>query len=548
MFLENIRSPEDIKKLNINELNILAKEMRTALINKASKVGGHLGSNLGVVELTIALHYVFDCPDDKIVWDVSHQTYCHKMLTGRVRAFLNEAEYNTVTGYTNPEESKYDLFSIGHTSTAIGLATGIAKERDLKNGKENVIAVVGDAALDGGQSFESLNFAGELGTGIIIVVNDNDMSIPENHGALRNNLNRLHYSSRNCKDNYFKVLGFSYKIIRDGHDLSKLVRTFKEVKNTKKPVVVHVCTVKGKGYKYAEEDKEKWHWAKPFDIKSGIYQSTIPKENYGSIIRDYLLEKITNDKDVVVIAASTPHCIGFNSNARKKAGKQFIDVGIAEQNAVTIATGIAKRGGKPIIATFASFWQRAYDQIEQEMCLNKIPVTMIITNASVYGQNDETHCGLYDIPLLGNIRNLMYLAPTNKEEYINMLEWSINQNKTPVAIRVPWTEVNHSDEDVEKDYSKEKYKITINGNKLAILALGSFYQLGQRIEKFVEEKTKIKPTLINPRYINDVDSETLELLKKNHKYIITLEDGLLSGGWGSRIAQFYSDSDIKVKC
>lgn len=545
MIIERIHNPGDLKCLSINELNALASEIRDALIQKISKTGGHMASNLGVVELTIALHTVFNSPVDKIIFDVSHQSYVHKMLTGRKDAFLKEEHYDDVSGYSNPEESEHDHFHIGHTSTSISLACGMAKVRDLKENHENIIAVIGDASLDGGEAFEALNYAKELHSGLIVVVNDNNMSIPENYGGLHDLLNDLRENDGHVKNNFFEALGFEYKLVRDGHNLEELIKVLSSVKDTDHLVVVHCCTQKGKGYAFAEQDKEKWHWARPFNIETGEYYGGVPKENYGSIIAGHLLEKMKSDPDVVVVAASTPLCIGFNSQNRKLAGKQFMDAGIAEQNALSMTAAIAKAGGKPIFATNSTFYQRAYDQIEQEMCISKCPATMIVSHASVWGHTNNTHAGLYDIVLFANLPNLIYLAPTNIEEYLAMLDWSIEQNQFPVAIRIPWTKVEHTSRAIRTEYATPRYEIVKKGNDVAIIALGSFYQIGEKVASLLK-KTGITATLINPMFISGIDANTLDGLKHDHKLVVTLEDGILSGGFGSKISQFYSLSDMKV--
>lgn len=545
MIIENINCPRDLKKLSTNELITLSAEIRTALINKMSKLGGHMASNLGVVEITVALHTVFDSPVDKIIFDVSHQSYVHKMLTGRKNAFLYEEDYGDVSGYSNPDESEHDFFNIGHTSTSISLACGMAKARDLKGEKENIIAVIGDASLDGGEAFEAINYAKELHSGLIVVVNDNNMSIPENYGGLHDLLNSLRENNGEVKDNYFKALGFEYKFVKNGHDIESLIAAFQDVKNTDHPVVIHCCTQKGKGYYFAEQDKEKWHWARPFNIDTGEYIGGVPKENYGAIVAEHLLEKMKNDNDVVVIAASTPLCIGFNAERRAKAGRQFVDVGIAEQNALSMTAAIAKRGGKPVFATNSTFYQRAYDQIEQEMCISKCAATMILSHASVWGHTNDTHVGLYDIILFANVPNLIYLAPTNCEEYLAMLDWSIDQDKFPVAIRIPWTQVYHTDKNVRTDYFDIKYEVTQMGSRVAIIALGSFYYIGEEIVALLKQK-EIDATLINPMFITGLDEETLDKLKANHKLVVTLEDGIVNGGFGAKIAQYYGSTNMKV--
>ncbi len=548
MILDKVTSPADLKKLPADKLPELAREIRDVLINKASNFGGHLGSNLGVVELTIALHYVFDSPKDKIVFDVSHQCYVHKILTGRKAAFLDEKLYRSVSGYTNPKESEHDMFNVGHTSTSISLACGLAKGRDICKRTENIIAVIGDAALDGGEAFEALNSAVEVGGGLIVVVNDNDMSIPENHGALCKHLAELRKNEGKCENNFFKALGFDYYFVKDGHNIAELIEAFTKVKDITHPVIVHCVTKKGKGYSFAEDNSEKWHWAHPFNIETGeFYKGTaVPKENYGSIVGQYLMQKIKDDPKIVAMTASVPAYIGFNSERRKEAGSQYVDVGIAEANGVTMAAAIAKSGGKPVFVTGSSFYQRAYDQIEQEMCINRCAATMLVAFSGINGHDSDAHAGLYDMALLGNIPGLIYLAPSNKQEYLAMLEWSIEQNESPVAIRIPWNGVHYTNEPVPPEYSKTKYMVRKSGSQVAILGLGSFYQLAEQVAELIKKEMKIEPTLIDPMFITGVDEPLLEDLKSNHKLIVTLEDGIVLGGFGARISQFYGVDDMKV--
>lgn len=546
--IDRIASPADLKKISVENLPELAQEIRDILIRKASGFGGHLGSNLGIVELTIALHYVFESPKDKIVFDVSHQCYVHKMLTGRKSAFMDEEQYRSVSGYTNPLESEHDMFNVGHTSTSVSLACGLAKGRNLCGRTENIIAVIGDAALDGGEAFEALNSAVEIGGGLIVVVNDNDMSIPENHGALCTHLAELRKCEGKCENNFFKALGFDYYFVKDGHNIADLVDALKKVKDITHPVVVHCVTKKGKGYSFAEDDPEKWHWAHPFDIETGeFHKSTaVPKENYGSIVGQYLMNKIKEDPTVVAMTASVPAYIGFNAQRRIEAGRQYLDVGIAEQNGVTMAAAIAKSGGKPVFVTGSSFYQRAYDQIEQEMCINKCAATMLVAFSGINGHDSDAHAGLYDITLLGNIPGLTYLAPSNKQEYLAMLDWSIEQNESPVAIRIPWNGVHYTDESVPSEYSRTRYWVRKKGSRIAILGLGSFYQLAEQVYELIKKDMQIDATLIDPMFVTGVDAELLEDLKKDHRLVVTMEDGIVSGGFGSRIAQYYSVSEMKV--
>lgn len=547
MYLENINGPSDVKKLTIEEMNKLAAEMRDALLKRASIHGGHFGPNFGMVEATIALHYVFESPEDKMVYDVSHQTYPHKMLTGRKDAYLYEEHYDDVSGYSNPHESEHDFFNVGHTSTSVSLACGLAKARDLKGEKGNVIAVIGDGSLSGGEALEGLDFASELKSNLIIVVNDNDMSIAENHGGLYGNLKLLRETDGKAECNFFKAMGLDYVYVGNGNDIGALIDAFKSVKDAGKPVVVHIVTLKGKGYKPAEEDKETWHWHMPFDIKTGKPLMYSDGEDYSSVTAEYLLDKMKKDKSVVAITSATPTVMGFTADKRHEAGSQFVDVGIAEETAVALASGIAAGGGKPVYGVYSSFIQRTYDQLSQDLCINNNPATIIVYAASVYGMNDVTHLGIYDIPMISNIPNLVYLAPTTKEEYLAMLEWSIEQNEHPVAIRVPDGEMISDGKKVSKDFSElNRYEITEKGGKIAIIGLGSFYGLACKAAKEIESRTGVKATLINPYYITGTDDELLESLKADHDVVITLEDGMLDGGFGEKIARFYGNSDVKV--
>ena len=547
MYIEKINQPTDVKNLNSEQLHILADEMRQALLQKLSKHGGHFGPNLGMVEATIALHYVFNSPTDKIVYDVSHQSYPHKMLTGRKDAFLYEDKYDDVSGYSNPDESDHDFFTIGHTSTSVSLACGLAKGRDLKGDSENIIAVIGDGSLSGGEALEGLDFASELNSNLIIVVNDNDMSIAENHGGLYKNLKQLRDTDGKSECNLFKSMGLDYVFVKDGNDIDSLITVFEQVKDSTYPVVVHICTQKGKGYKIAEENKENWHYCGPFNLETGKSDmSQDGGEDYSSMTADILLKKMKEDKTVVGITSATPTVFGFTEDKRKEAGSQFVDVGIAEETAVALASGIAKSGGKPVYGVYSTFIQRTYDQLSQDLCINNSAATILVYWASVYGMNDVTHLGIYDIPMMSNIPNLVYLAPTTKEEYLAMLDWSIEQNDHPVAIRVPISVVSDGKK-VTKDFSKlNEYEVTQNGSKIAIVALGSFYSVGAKTAEIIENKTGVKPTLINPIYITGTDDKLLEQLKENHDIVITVEDGVLDGGFGEKIARFYGNSDIKV--
>lgn len=549
MYLENINSPEDVKRLSIDKLDILAEEIRHALLAKLSAHGGHIGPNLGMVEATIALHYVFNSQQDKIVYDVSHQSYTHKMLTGRKNAFLHAEEYDEVSGYTNPLESKHDFFTIGHTSTSVSLACGLAKARDLKGSNENIIAVIGDGSLSGGEAYEGLSNAGEAGTNLIIVVNDNEMSIAENHGGLYQNLKILRDSEGQVACNFFKSLGLDYIFVKNGNDVTSLIEAFKRVKDTTRPVVVHIHTQKGKGYAPAETYKERFHWGMPFNLETGkpLFDAGASKD-YGNLTGEFLLEQMQKDPTVVAISSGTPAVIGFTPERRQQAGKQFVDVGIAEEHAVALASGIAANGGKPVYGVYSTFIQRCYDQLSQDLCINQNPAVIAVFLGGAVGMNDETHLGFFDIPLIANIPNMVYLAPTCKEEYFAMLKWGMEQTKHPVAIRVPGPMVVERGENVDVDYSElNRYKMTRCGKQVAIVALGSFYSLGETVCDKLKEKAGIEATLINPRYITGLDEQMLDELKTNHQLVITLEDGVLDGGFGEKIARYYGTSKMKVK-
>ncbi len=547
MLIETVNAPEDLRKMSREQLVELAGEIREGLMNRLSKKGGHFGPNFGFVEATIALHYVFHSPVDKIVFDVSHQSYVHKMLTGRRQAYFEDDHFGDISGYTNPEESEHDFFNVGHTSTSVSLASGLAKGRDLKGGHENIIAVIGDGSLSGGEALEGLDFASELASNLIIVVNDNDMSIAENHGGLYKNLKELRDSDGSSPCNLFRAMGLDYLYVSEGNNIDALIEAFEKVRDIDHPIVVHVNTVKGKGYKPAETDKENWHWCMPFDVNTGKSNFVMEGEDYSSLTCEYLLGKMKADRRVTAVVAAVPVCIGFTEDKRKEAGSQFVDVGIAEEHAVAMVSGIARNGGKPVLATHSSFFQRTYDQISQDLCVNNNPATLLVNTASVYGMNDVTHLGIYDIPMMSNIPNLVYLAPTSCEEYFAMLDWSIEQNDHPVAIRVPCNGVIHTTDNVAKDYSQlNRYRVTRKGSGVAVIALGDFYQIGEETADLIGKETGTEPTLINPRYITGLDEKLLEALKEDHTQIVTLEDGSIDGGFGEKIARFYGPSEMKV--
>lgn len=550
MLLEKIQSPKDVKVLSMPQLHELAQEIRDGILNRDSNIGGHVGPNLGIVETTIAMHYVFNCPEDKFVFDVSHQSYPHKMLTGRAFGYYDNNRFQEISGYSSPAESpEYDQFELGHTSTSISLASGLQKARDIKGTKENIVVLIGDGSLSGGEALEGLDEVGELGTGIIIIVNDNEMSIAENHGGLYKNLALLRETNGKAECNLFRAMGLDYEYVADGNDVETLIKTFQEVKDIDHPIVVHIHTEKGKGYAPAEQNKEPWHWSMPFDIETGKPKVEGGGEDYGNMTAEYLLEEMKKDKHLVAVTSGTPTVAGFFKNRREEAGAQHVDVGIAEEQAVAMISGMAKGGIRPVYNVYSTFIQRTYDQIAQDLCINGNPAVINVFCASLYGMNDITHIGFYDIPMLSNIPNLVYLAPTCWEEYKAMMAWGIQQTAHPVAIRVPGGAVTHSDEQFDEDYSElNRFKMTHKGSKVAIVALGAFYGLGKQVAALLKEQKGIDATLINPRYITGLDEEMLESLKADHEKVITLEDGALEGGFGEKIARFHGDSDMRTLC
>lgn len=546
--LKDINSPDDVKRLNMEELKVLANDIRDGLFNRLTKIGGHFGPNFGIVETEIAMHYVFNSPEDKFIFDVSHQSYPHKMLTGRKAGYIDDTHFKEDSGYTNPEESKHDFFNVGHTSTSISLATGLAKARDLLGKKENIIALIGDGSLSGGEALEGLNVAGsELNSNLIIIVNDNQQSISETHGGIYKNLKELRETKGKATNNMFKSIGLDYIYEENGNDIESMIKVFEKVKDIDHPIVVHINTQKGKGYKLAEENKENWHWTVPFDKETGL--PTIDfgtEENYTGITRKYILNKAKEDKEFIVVTPNMPGSFGLNENDRNELGKQFVDVGIAEEQAVAMAAGMAKEGAKPLVITNVTFMQRCYDQISHDVCINNSPVTILLNYANFDGLTDVTHLGIFGISAFSNIPNLIMLCPSSKDELLNMLDWSIEQKEHPVMILLPGNEVDYRKAD--KNYNEiNKYKLEQEGEKVAIIALGDFYQRGKKVAENIKEKLGFKPTLINPRFATGLDTKLLNKLKDNHNIVITLEDGILDGGFGQKIASYFGDTNIKVK-
>ncbi len=547
MYLETITSPADIKSYTAAQRTMLAQEMRDALLKRASIHGGHFGPDFGIIEAVIALHTVFDSPTDKIVYDVSHQCYPHKMLTGRVEAYINEAQYDEVSGYTNPEESPHDFFNVGHTSTSISLASGLAKARDLAGRRENIIALIGDGSMSGGEALEGLNVVGEMDTNFIIVFNDNGHSIAENHGGMYRAFKELRETGGTAENNLFRAMGLDYRYVADGNDCEALIAAFSEVKDTVKPVVVHIVTQKGKGYQFAEEDPETWHYRMPFDIETGALKHPYT-DPYQEATKDFLKEQAKTNPNFVFLAAGTMGGIGLSPKDRAELGNQYVDVGIAEEHAVAMASGLARGGARPIFGTYSTFFQRVYDQMAQDVAVNNSPAVFLSVGASIYYMNDVTHLGFFDIPIFANIPNLVFLAPASLDEYMAVLRWSVEQTRHPVMIRMPVGGYEESPYPVRTDYSDlNKYQVVQEGADVALIGAGNFAALAGAAAAQLEAEG-IKATVINPIFLSGLDTALLDRLKENHRLILTLEDGILDGGFGQKIAAYYGmDTQIRVR-
>lgn len=552
MYLEHVNSPEDVRALPASALPDLADEVRAAIIERTSAIGGHTGSNLATVELTIALHRVFETPHDKIVFDVSHQSYAHKMLTGRAAAFLDPTRYAEASGFSNPGESEHDLFSMGHTSTSISLACGLASARDLAGETYDVVAVIGDGSLSGGLAFEGLDNAAELGSGLIIVVNDNEWSIAPNHGGIYRSLADLRVTRGASEHNVFRALGLDYRYLEDGHDVAALEAALSELRGTDHPVVLHVHTEKGHGYAPAAANPEGWHHAVPFDVATGDVRPGATAhpadENYANVTGALLADWMQTDPRVVAVNAATPYIMGFTPELRERAGRRFVDVGIAEEHAVSYVTGLARAGARPVLGIYATFLQRAYDQLWHDLCLNGAPATILVFGASAFGTTDVTHLGFFDIPMLGSLPGLAYLAPTCIEEYLDMLSWSIGHEGGPVAIRVPVAGGVTSRPDFARpdDYA-HGWEVLRRGSQIALLALGDFLPLGEKVADALAEHG-VSATLVNPRLATTPDEGLLGRLAAGHRVIVTLEDGILDGGFGERCARALAAGDVRTLC
>ncbi|MDE6492180.1 MAG: 1-deoxy-D-xylulose-5-phosphate synthase [Lactobacillus sp.] len=516
----------------------LAEEIRTLILEKDAAEGGHLGPDLGIVEATIAYHYVFDAPKDKIVWDVSHQTYPHKMLTGRALAWLDPDHYQDVTPYTNPDESPYDYYAVGHTSTSIALATGMAKARDLMGNHENIMALIGDGSMTGGLAYEGLNNAAIEPHNLVVVVNDNQMSIDDNVGGLVTALKKLRDSNGKTKENPFTAMGFDYRYVADGNDIEAMIKAFEAVKDVDHPILLHINTLKGKGYQPAIDNEEAHHWVMPFDLKTD--KTTVPMPEgptANSVAMDVIKEHIEDGDKIMAINAAIPGVFGLDE-IKEKYPANYHDVGIAEQESVAFAAGMAKEGAIPVLFENSTFLQRAFDQLSHDVAANDLPVVMMVAGGGMSGTS-KTHLGIFDQVMVSNLPNWIYLAPTTLAEEKAMMEWAIKQRKHPVAIKTPTKRVPEGQE-FNHDYSEIKYDIK-PGKDVAILALGDMYSmLGEKVA------AQLGASLVNPISANILDKDTLDKLADENKVIITLEDNLLDGGFGEKVASYLGDKDIKV--
>ncbi|MDC6397728.1 1-deoxy-D-xylulose-5-phosphate synthase [Lactiplantibacillus pentosus] len=538
--LATIDQPADLKKRSLPELTQLADELRHVLLNKVSQTGGHVGPNLGVVELTIAFHTIFDSPVDKVVWDVSHQAYTHKILTGRKQAWLDPAHYDDVSGYTAPEESPHDYFNIGHTSTSIALATGMAVARDIEGKTGNVMAVIGDGSLSGGLALEGLNIAATLKSNLIILVNDNGMAIAEDHGGIYQNLRELRESNGTSSHNLFKDFGLDYRYVENGNDLETMLTAFKAVKDIDHPIVLHVHTEKGHGYQSAIDNKEAFHWHVPFDLASGATLHPNTGETYTDVIHVTLEDELAAETPITAITAAVPGTYDLKRFGRKHPQRYF-DVGIAEQESITFAAGQAQQGLRPIVFHSGTFLQRAYDQLSHDLGINKLPVTIMVAGGRI-NAGDPTHQGIFDVAMLSNIPNLTYLAPTTKQELRAMMHWALHQNNGPVAIRVPSNDVQSAP---LQDFDALKMHTVHTGRQVALMGVGSIFPLAATVQQQLAAHG-IDATLIDPRDISDPDTATLAQLKAGHQLVVTIEEASLSGGFGEKVSRYYGDSEMRV--
>lgn len=577
-YLDKVDSPKDIKNMSIEEMDLLAKDIRKFLVKSVSKTGGHLASNLGVVELTLALHKVFDSPKDKIVWDVGHQSYVHKMVTGRKDCFVSLRQFNGLSGFPKESESPHDIFDTGHSSTSISVATGIACARDIKKENYSVISVIGDGSITGGMALEALNQLGYINTNMIVILNDNEMSIDKNVGGMSKYLSSIirnstvvkmtdevdkilnvtstgeilsktahrfkdkliySFSPQDCS--FFDSLGIKYYGPIDGHNTKELIETLRKAKYKKGPVLLHVITKKGKGYKFAEEQPDKYHGVSKFDIKTGVTSSKV--KSMSTSVGEKLVEMASKNEEIVAITAAMPSGTGLNL-FESAYPKRYYDVGIAEQHATGFAAGLAKNGMKPYFAVYSSFLQRAYDQIIHDVCITKKPVTFLIDRAGLVGNDGETHHGMFDLSYLNSIPNIVVMAPKDTREMELMMDLSLKLD-SPLAIRYPRGNSYYLNKGEYKDIKLGKYEILDEGQDTVILSIGNMVKHALEAKEILSEEG-INPTIVNARFLKPMDEDMLRTLFKNHKNVVTIEDNVITGGFGSRISKFIIDNGYKV--
>ena len=578
-YLDKVNSPEDIKKMSINEMDILAKDIRKFLVRSISKTGGHLASNLGVVELTLALHKVFNSPTDKIIWDVGHQSYVHKIITGRKSDFDTLRQFNGLSGFPKENESNHDVFDTGHSSTSISVGTGIACSRDIKGDDFSVISVIGDGSITGGMALEALNHLGYIKTKMIIILNDNEMSIDQNVGGMARHLSNIirnstvnkvkgevekilnitpggsilsktaykvkdsimsKFAPQECE--FFDSLGIKYSGPIDGHNINELINALEYAKKQNGPILLHVITKKGKGYKYAEQEPHKYHGVSKFDIKEGVKSSGA--KSISSVVGDKLVELANKDERVVAITAAMPSGTGLNKFSQMYPHRYY-DVGIAEQQAVAFACGLAKDNMKPYFAVYSSFLQRAYDQVIHDMCITNKDVTLLIDRAGLVGNDGETHHGMFDLSYLNNVPNISVMAPKDTKELELMIDLSLDI-KGPVAIRYPRGNSYFLDKGKYEPIKLGEYEVINKGKDIAVIAIGNMVKQAIDSMDILKEKG-IEPTIVNARFLKPIDESILRDIFNNHKYIVTIEDNVIIGGFGSRINKFLIDNNYDNK-
>ena len=546
MELTDIQIPSDLRDCSLTELEIIAQYIRNLIIHRTSHIGGHIGSSLGATDIIVALHHVFGLDDAQFIFDISHQSYAHKILTGRHEGFKNRDKFHTISGYSNPDESTHDAFHLGHASTSLSLVCGLMIGRDLQHGTHPIIAMIGDGALSGGEAYEALNHLATMSSQCLIIINDNDQSIAENHGGLYKHLQQLRETNGESSNNIFKALGFSYRYVDDGNSLESLIHALKNCKDETIPTVLHIHTTKGYGYCKAISNPEGFHNPSGFDIDTGETKKRYTN-SYESIVAKQLIETLDQNKAACIVTAATPGGFCLTKDIREKLGAQYIDVGIAEEHATTLLAGIAHNGGTPILPIYSTFLQRAYDQIINDLCINNSNALILVYRASIYGNKDMTHLGFNDITMLGNIPNLMYLAPTTVEELESSIRYGLEHHNHPIAIRIPvGTPINDIAQSNTIDKPVTSYDITQSGNTIAIIGVGNFYHKAVELSHAIREATHMSPTIVKTLCISSLDTDTLNELTKDHHIVITLEDGELEGGYGQKIASYYGKTSMKV--